>query len=117
MQQENQRDARIEARSIMQQLEPQHISSWEDLIAKLKDALEKAQGIAITLRPTYQKTLYGNGQKDTIEQHSWFLRIFSRIFFEIKVFGIFLREVVRYPTRISRFKVDTETKMILVERW
>jgi len=37
------KQARIEAQSVIEHLEPEHISSWADLIRKLEVALEKAK--------------------------------------------------------------------------
>lgn len=37
------RQARIEARTIIDSLEPLHITSWAGLMAKLEDAMERAK--------------------------------------------------------------------------
>lgn len=40
---ESVKQARIEARTIIDSIEPLHISSWADLIGKIEDALEQAK--------------------------------------------------------------------------
>ena len=37
------RQARVEARTIIDSLEPMHITSWADLLAKLEEAVERAE--------------------------------------------------------------------------
>jgi hypothetical protein len=43
-------------------------------------------------------------------------RKMSRLLFELKVLGVFLREVVGHPRSTSRFTVDPESRTIEVDR-
>ncbi len=45
------KQARIEARDIINRLEPCHITNWPDLLSKLEDSLEAARGNAIIIDP------------------------------------------------------------------
>ncbi len=46
---------RIEARDIIDRLEPLHISSWADLFAKLEDSLETAKRNARIIDPVFRQ--------------------------------------------------------------
>lgn len=48
------KQARIEARSIIDRLEPFHISSWADLLTKLEDSLETAKRNAMIIGPVFR---------------------------------------------------------------
>lgn len=49
------KQARIEARSIIDRLEPFHISSWADLLTKLKDSLDVAKINAMIIDPAFRE--------------------------------------------------------------
>lgn len=115
------RQARIEARSIIQTLEPHHIRGWVHLTEILEDSLVTAKQNARLLSPTYAKVVYhsGGGSRNTDPPSPklWYRRLLSRTVLEVKIFGIFLWHVVRYHNRNSRMLIDDQTHDIVAERW
>ena len=49
------KQVRIEARDIIDRLEPFHINSWPDLLTKLKDSLDTAKRNAELIDPVFRK--------------------------------------------------------------
>jgi len=49
------KQVRIEARSIIDRLEPVHIDSWADLFFKLEDSLDNARNTAMNIDPAFRE--------------------------------------------------------------
>ena len=69
-----------------------------------------ATGISPYSAPSVNRAGVRNGAPSEVA------RKMSRLLFELKVLGVFLREVVGHPRSTSRFTVDPESRTIEVDR-
>ena len=109
---EEARQARIQARRVIDDMHPLHINSWAELLDRLKNALDEARVSAIALQTIVVAPL----QPPSNQPISSLRKILARFSLERKLFLTFLAEVFLHPTKFSRIGINREDGSIVVQR-